>query len=216
MPRSLDRTLAGQKPRETSRYTYPQALLTNTLRRVRPWDLIRPAFGPGGAPPPRRQLEAKSLPVPQHQHLDAAIQQAPGPFSGTSPKSLSDHTSDRAHMPGRVPQLACNTRGRFGKRRDRYGNLLHLLAADGGRSCVGFCSLGDRDFRDLLRLLWNGPQSTVRVLVQMTPPEQLRASPRVRRGDREGLGQWLHPRSLQAFASRAACWQEGKWFHKRD
>src|SRR5262249_56156877 len=36
---------------------------------VRPWDLIRPAFGPKGAPPPRRQLEAKSLPVPQHQDL---------------------------------------------------------------------------------------------------------------------------------------------------
>src|SRR5262249_7577391 len=39
------------------------------LRRVRPWDLVRPAFGPGGAPPPRRQPEAKSRPVSQHQEL---------------------------------------------------------------------------------------------------------------------------------------------------
>ena len=37
--------------------------------RVRPWDLIRPAFEPRGTPPPRRQPEAKSLPVPQHQDL---------------------------------------------------------------------------------------------------------------------------------------------------
>src|SRR5262252_1113784 len=35
------------------------------LRHVRPWDLIRPAFGPGDAAPPRRQPDAKSPPVSQ-------------------------------------------------------------------------------------------------------------------------------------------------------
>jgi hypothetical protein len=32
-------------------------------------------------------------------------------FTGTSPKSLSTHMSDRAHMRGRVPRLACYIRG---------------------------------------------------------------------------------------------------------
>src|SRR5262245_27359892 len=138
------------------------------------------------------------------------------PFSVTSPKNLSGHMSDRGHMCGRPRPLASHKRGRFGKRHDRYGNLLHVLGSDWGHSCVVFCPLGDRDFLDLLRLFRTGPRSTVRVLVPMTPTAPLRASQWVRRGDREGLGQWLQRHSLQAFASRAACWHEGEWCHKRD
>jgi Integrase core domain len=44
------------------------------------------------------------------------------PFTGTSPKSLSSHLSDRAHMRGRVPRLACYTRRRSGKPREHRGN----------------------------------------------------------------------------------------------
>jgi hypothetical protein len=60
-------------------------------------------------------------------------------FSVTSSKSRSGHMSDRGHMRGRVPRPASHTRGRLGKRRDGHGNLLHVLAADCGRSCVVFC-----------------------------------------------------------------------------
>jgi hypothetical protein len=81
-------------------------------------------------------------------------------------------------MRGQLPGPACNIHRRFGKRRDRYGNLLQFLAADSS---------------------W------------LTEP--MKASPQLRRGDREGLGLWLEPRLLQAFGSRADCW-EGERCHK--
>src|SRR5262249_17462902 len=62
-------------------------------------------------------------------------------ISVTSPKNLSGHMSDRGHRCGRVPRLAFDTRYRFGRRRDGHHDLLYVLAADGGRSCVVFCPL---------------------------------------------------------------------------
>src|SRR5258707_6344214 len=124
------------------------------------------------------------------------------PFTGTSPKSLSSHLSDRAHMRGRVPRLARYTRGRSGKPREHRGNLVHLVAADRARPCPVFCSLGGRNLVGLLR---RRLRSRSTVLVQMTPMELLRSFRRMRRSVPEGLGQSPRPHSPQAFASRAAC-----------
>ena len=125
----------------------------------------------------------------------------------TNPKSLAIHMSDRAHMRDRVPRLACQ----FAKPRDDRGYLLHLAAVDSDHAqfwgVLGSPSLG------LFRLLRTGPQSG---LLQMSPTEPVTSFRRIPRGDREGPGQCLRHRSLQAFASRAASWHQRGCCHKLD
>jgi len=131
-------------------------------------------------------------------------------ISGTNPKSFSGRMSDRANVLGRVLRPDCRSRARSRKPRGPRGNLAHLAAsgADCARSCTAFCALDVSSLAGLLHGLRNGPRWNVRVLVQMRPRESLEPLRGMRLGDREGRGQWLRRRSLQAFASRAACQRE--------
>ena len=133
------------------------------------------------------------------------------PFTGTSPKSLSSHMSDRAHMRGRV--LHC-TRRRSGKPCDDRGNLIHLVAVD--RDHARFCTVlipqEDWSLLMLLRRLRNDPQSDV---FEMSPTEQLKSFRRIRRGDRADQaapsGTDNHRRCRPSRVSDAAGRDRGGW-----
>jgi hypothetical protein len=91
-----------------------------------------------------------------------------GAITGTNPKSLSGRTNDRVNTRGRVPRLACRSRGSSpcGLR----GNSAHVVGvADCARSWRILCALGGSTVAGLLRGLRNGRQSNVRMPVQMAP-----------------------------------------------
>jgi hypothetical protein len=160
------------------------------------------------APPAHKAIE---LSAPENRVAAAGEQTNWQPFTGTSPKSLSGQI-DRAHTSGRVPRLARCTRGWRGNAREHRGNLLHLVAADSDQSRVR-AVFDPSGGWSLLRHLQTGSQPDV---FQMSPTERLKSFRGIRRGDRQGLDQWLQRRSLQAFGSSAACWHEEECCHKMD